>query len=234
MQQRFACLVLLIGTVSGSQAQNVNIPPPSNWTIEGYGVSAFFSQREAGSLILRGTCTRTTDGDDVTTEEISAPDPATFKNLGEAFDYLSQVNQHIAWSRQANDLVEVKDDRASADILRLPIKEFRLKDALTIQDAVDKVLLAPEIKLYADQHRLKLLTSYRSVDIWNEEIIRRLSESANAPRYSQVFTDTSLKAILDSVVHIYSGVWEYQECEGRITITTDPTRLRRKTDNPTH
>ncbi len=190
----------------GSQAQNVNIPPPSNWTIEGYRVSAFFSQREEGSLILRGTCTRTTDGDDVTTENISAPDPASFKSLDEASDYLSRINQHIAWSRQRDDLVEIKDDRASAEILRLSIRDFKLKNAVTIQDALDKVLLAPEIKLYVDQHHLKLLTAYRSVDMWNEEVIRRLSESADAPRYSQTFTDTSLKAILDSVVYVFSGV----------------------------
>lgn len=127
--------------------------------------------------------------------------------------------------------MEVRDNRAFADILRLPIERFELKNAVTLQDAVNKLLLAPEIEIYLDQHHLESPTVYSSPYLWNQEVIRKLSESPNAPKYSQTFTSVTLEEALNLIVRVFPGVWEYRECAGRIKITSDPTGLRRSIEN---
>lgn len=136
-------------------------------------------QRGAGSEILSGVCAVTPDGDEATSDEILAADPGSFKSLNEAFDYLSRVDQQIVWSRQKDGVVEVRDKRATAEILHLQIKQFELKDAVTLQDAVDKLLLAPEVKFYLDQHRLESPTVYNSSYVSNENHPLSADSSAN-------------------------------------------------------
>jgi hypothetical protein len=192
-------------------------------TVSDYGVKTFLYTRTSGSLVLLGACRTSPDGDVVVTDQIKISEPRSSKSPDEALDILAQVNDHITWHRQSDGLVQVKDDRASAPILSLLIKQVELKDVVDLGDAIHKLLLAPEIKTFLDRNRIEMPVVYSSSFLSNQLVTRQRAETPSAPRYSRTLTNVTLEQALNSVVRDFPGVWTYSECPGRITITADLT-----------
>jgi hypothetical protein len=232
-QHEFISVMLLVGTLSGIQAQSQNASAviADTTTVENYSTGVFFYMGASGSVILSGSCVRSPDGDVVMTDKMAAPSPGSFKRLDDALDNLSLVNHHIVWSRQNDGLVQIRDDRASASMLRLPIKQVQFKDAVSLQGAVDQLMLAPEIKVFLDKNRIEMPIVYSSAYLWNQTVDKKLSASAAAPKYSQLLTNVTLEKALNSIVRIFPGEWTYSECPGRITITTNITGSPRRALN---
>jgi len=201
----FFFLLLFAVAVPGAYAQHQDRSAGTiETTVSDYGVKTFLYTRTSGSLILIGACRTSPEGDVVETDQIRIGEPHSSNSPDEALDSLAQIEHHITWSRQTDELVQVRDGRASASILSLPIRQVELKDVVDLGDAIRKLLLAPEIKAFLD-------------------LTRQRAKNPTAPKYSRTLTNVTLEQALNSIVRIFPGVWVYSECPGRITITADLT-----------
>jgi hypothetical protein len=220
--RRAALFLVLFGSISGCMAEEAPTPRTVQIDVQDYALRVLLYSRTSGSLVLSGKCAQTEHGDGVSTEkmDIQAPDLQT--NQDKSLLRLSQAYPAVTWSRQRNGTIEIRDNRASAAILRLPIHQFELKDAVSLEDALRKLLLAPEIKRFLSRTHTEMPPVVSSSTFSNEEADRRLSQSPTAPKYSEKLTDLTFGEALDSLVQVFPGVWIYSECPGRITITTYP------------
>ena len=130
-------------------------------------------------------------------------------------------------------MVKIRDNRASAAILDLPIHRFELKDAVSLEDALRKLLLAPEVKEFLTRTHTQMPIVVTGSTFSNEDRDGQLSRTPTAPKYSRVMTDVTLGEAFDSLIRVFPGVWIYCQCPGRITITANPPRSTRLEENPT-
>ena len=119
-------------------------------------------------------------------------------------------------------MVRIRDNRALATILELPIHRFELKDAVSLGDALRKLLQAQEVKDFMNRTHTQMPLVVSPSTLSNEEADRKLSQSPTAPKYSRLMIDVKFGEALDSLIRIFPGVWIYCECPGRITIAANP------------
>jgi hypothetical protein len=215
--------LLLFGSVLGCMAQESSIPNAVQISVQDYAVRTFLYSRTSGSLILTGKCVQSPYGDAVSTDELKIQAPDLQTNQNNSLTRLMQAYPAVTWSRQGNGMVQIRDNRALAAILELPIQRFELKDAVSLEDALRKLLLAPEVKEFLTRTHMQMPAVVSSSTFSNEEVDRKLSQSSTAPKYSRIITDVTFGEALDSLIRVFPGVWIYNECPGRITITANPT-----------
>jgi hypothetical protein len=207
-------------------AQNPQSPPnaPALRTsnVENLAIESFFDTRTSGSIVLTGTCETTMSGRVVSTEEIAIPDPGNIKRIDDDLDNLSHLSSHYSWSRRKDRLIQFRDDRASAEFLRLHLAQFELVQAVNLEDAINKLLKSQQVASFLKQHHIDLEPVFTGASLWNEEQIQRLSKSPTTPKYSLKLTDGTLEEALNTIVRTFPGVWIYCECPGRINLRSDP------------
>lgn len=226
-------LCLSSGTL-GETANRGGAPPtaPKETRVESYVVSALFQTRTSGSLVLAGKCAQTFEGDVVDTQPIFAPDPDSFTRVDDALNALSESAPNFVWKKQANGLFEIRDQRAEAPVLALRLKNVELVDMVDLNDAVSKLLLNRDLRVYLHRRHIVLATVHNESLKSNQNASRALSESADAKRFSKTFSDVTVADALDYIVQIFPGLWTYSECPGRITITADPTGFAHSEHTP--
>ena len=219
------CVVLAVNTLLFC-AQNPHSPSNTTAlrtnTVVNLALESFFDTRTSGSIILTGTCESTMSGRVVSTEELAIPDPIDIKRIDDDLDNLSHLSSHYGWFRRNDGLVQFRDNRASAELLRLHLAKFELLQAVNLEDAVNKLLKVQQVKSFLKQHHIDLEPEFTGASFWNDEQIQRLSKSPTAPKYSLKLTDVTLEEALNSIVRTFPGVWIYRECPGRINLTSDP------------
>jgi len=158
----------------------------------------------------------------VSTEELAIPDPWAIKRIDDDLDNLSHLSSHYGWFRRKDGLVQFRDDRASAELLRLHLAQFELVQAVNLEDAVNKLLKAKQVVSFLKQNQIDLEPEFTGAYLGNQEHIQRLSKSPTTPKYSLKLTAVTLEEALNSIVRTFPGVWVYRECPGRINLTSDP------------
>jgi hypothetical protein len=204
-------------------AQESSIPNTVQISVQDYAVRTFLYSRTSGSLILTGKCVQSPYGDAVSTDELKIQAPVLQSNQDSSLTRLEQAYPFIKWSRQKNGIVGIRDSRASAAILNLPIHRFELKDAVSLRDALSKLLQAPEIEEFLRRTHTQMPIVVTGSTFSNEDRDGQLSRTPTAPKYSRVITKVTFGEALDSLIRVFPGVWIYNECPGRITITANPT-----------
>jgi hypothetical protein len=208
------CVAALSQTSSGTHAWN---------TIEGYAVESFVKAGTSGSLILVGACQTQSEGDPIFAGFIFDPPPKTTLTLDQSLNFIAMVQPHLAWSREENGLVRVRDDRAIGSILDLHIKRVEISDASNVSEAVNTILSLNEVQAYLLEHKAQLVPVLSSEDVFGKGVTSQSPPPQK--RSSIVIENVSLKDVLDRIIQNFPGVWIYSECSGRITIKAFATRI---------
>jgi len=222
MRMTSGILVFLAVAAIQVQAQKAKspttAPPLRTNSVDNFAVESFLNTGTSGSIIVTGPCKKGPYGDGVLTDLVSIPDPAGFKRIDETLDNLSGVSDHYAWTRQNDGLVQLKDNRATAPLLRLELQRVELTKVVNLEDAIDKLLAATEVKAFLDRNHIALEPVFDGGSMWNEKMTRQLSKSRTAPKYSLTLTKVTVEEALNSAVRTFPGVWVYYECPGQINL----------------
>jgi hypothetical protein len=219
------CSLLAVNTLllcAQSPHSATNTPPLRTSSALSLAHESFFATGTSGSIILTGKCVTSPSGLVVSTEELAIPNPMAIKRIDDDLDNLSHLSSHYGWLRRKDGLVQFRDDRASAELLRLHLAQFELVQAVNLEDAVDKLLKAQQVVSFLKEHHIDLEPVFTGASFGNEEQIQSLSKSPTTSKYSLKLTDVTLEEALNSIVRTFPGVWIYCECPGRVNLTSEP------------
>lgn len=220
----FALLAGQVSTDPSRQPTVQNEGKAKASSIDDYLVSNYMRFSASGSLRLVGSCATTLDGDVVVTPSVNVK----LNNVDSFDSALNGVKGDIpelTWTRQSNGLVDVVDTRIDSEILDIRLEQIELKDVVNLRDALDKLLAAPELKRYLASHHVQMPTVHTAAYESNQKVIKTLSESQAAPKVSFELKNVTLKDALDTVVDAFHGVWVFDQCPNRVTLTVGPTGL---------
>jgi hypothetical protein len=212
-------LVALTATTIQVQGQNRQSTTVQVKSVESYALESFFNTATSGSIILSGSCGKKRPlGDDILTEAVELPTPDRYRRIDDALTVVSDLSAHYVWSREDDGLVQLRDNRASAAILRLKLERVELTNAVTLEDAVEQVLAAPGIKGFLHRNHIDMVPVFTGATFWNQHVADSLKKAPSAPKYSRTWTNLTLEEALDRTVRVFPGVWVYAECPGRISV----------------
>jgi len=162
---------------------------------------AFFLTHTSGSLILRGTCKATQQGNVVVSDTI--PDPPSGNSLREVMTALSSKDPTLTWVIDSTGQMRVSDKRANLDILHIRLKRVAFRDASDPNTAIRDILAAPEFQEYLKEHRIQEGTVFTNVVP---------SGTRGIPRFSELLNDVTVEQALDRILQFFPGLWVYSEC----------------------
>lgn len=149
-------VVAVVQLHSQNQVQPLTAPTLRTNPTENIATESFFDTKTSGSIILTGLCATGQDGRVVATDWVTMPDPARITRIDDDLDNLSQVNAHFIWSRSKDGLVQLRDDRASAEFLHLNLAQVRLTKIVNLEDAVNKLLKTPDVTRFLIKRHIEL------------------------------------------------------------------------------
>lgn len=172
-------------------------------TVENFVEELFFLTRSSGSLTLKGTCKATNVTNDVASDELPRPPQGPFQNLGVALTAVSQLDPHLSWSREADDFVQIRDNRVQNDVLRIRLQRIHFSQVRDSNAAIRIVLDAPEVQAYYQQNHIERATPYNAI----------YRTPKGFPTLSEDMHNVTVEEALDRIVRFFPGLWIYSECE---------------------
>jgi hypothetical protein len=173
-------------------------------TVENFLDELFLLTHSSGSLILRGTCKVTNVTNGVASDDLPNPPQGPFQNLDEALNAVSKLNPHLSWSRDANGLTRVRDDRVPTDVLRLRLQRVHFNRVRDSNAAIRIVLDAPEVQAYFRENDIERSTSFNA---------SMYTTPRGFPTSSGDLRNVTVAEALDRIMRFFPGLWMYNECE---------------------
>lgn len=205
MISRYVWSIALIGLMGPPVLgfQGFRYPASGATTVANFVRAMFFVSQSSGSAVLRGTCKDTEEECGVLSDGISEPPLGPFQNLGEAFSALSMRAPHISWRRDEEGLMRVRDDRATAGVLRVRLKRVQFKSVVLQDDAIGEIMAAPEVLAYLNDNHIEGGSVASHLEPASTRGLRKLSAELR---------DVTVAQALDQVVKFFPGMWTYVEC----------------------
>lgn len=208
MIRRLAVKVAVIALLGSAPLETVSAQdfrpafPGSPTGVLNFAEEMFFLTGSSGSVVLSGTCWGT---DNVVPDALPHPPPGPFHNIDEALTDISRLDAHLSWSRDADGMLRVGDDRVRDDVLRIRLRQVHFRDSAEPAYAVQDVLSAPEVRAYFTKNHI--------ADGALPHVSRLGPGSTKGlPRLSGDLRDVTVAEALDHVVRFFPGLWVYAEC----------------------
>jgi CBS domain-containing protein len=204
MQRPYAISAVLVIVMSfAAGAQEFEPLTQGRTNVENLVSEMFFLTRSSGSLTLHGTCQDTQQGRVVVSESILQPPKGPFTNLDQAMTMLSRVVSHLSWSRDAEGLVRVSDDRVIGDVLRVRLKRLHFAPATSPEYAIQDFMAAPEVRSYLKENGVQ-------GEVFMSNI--QPASTKGLPEFSGDVHNVTVAQALDGVMKFFPGLWIYSEC----------------------
>jgi len=186
-------------------AQDVARPATRQWTtMENYASEQFFDHGALGSIILKGTCKDELPGDAIATERISRPSTGSFKNIDDALNALTLLDQHVSWIRESNGMVRLRDDRVTAPLLSLGLRKVSVRSKIDPESAIDALMKNPNVVSFLKENRIQLGITF-SGNLSRQNWRR-------SPSVTKELENVSVGDALDQIVSMQHGIWIYDDC----------------------
>lgn len=164
----------------------------------------FLLTHSSGSLTLKGTCEITNVTNGVASDTLSHPPQGPFQNLDVALTAVSQLSPHLSWSKNADGLVRVRDDRVPNDVLKIRLRRVHFSQVRDSNAAIQIVLNAPEVQTYFQRNHIERATPFNAIMYRTPKGFPTLSEDLHSVTVAEA---------LDRIVRFFPGLWIYSECQ---------------------
>ncbi len=170
----------------------------------------------SGSIVYGGGCDASSQA-----EPYPLPDRTTLSPMDQALDRIQHVYPNITWIDNGPYGVRIIDRSLDTGLLNLRVKQFRIRDAATVQVAISAIWNVPEVKTYAAVHRVTFVGDGPGI----------LSGDSQSPTISLQMEDATIAEIMDRISREYkpnpnqfqNHVWIYHECNanGELVVELD-------------
>lgn len=219
----FAALLIIFlgGILLNASAQDGGRPAklPST-TVDGYAAEKYFDFHASGSIALGGTCKDSLPGINIVTERLSTRPAGPFKNLDEALDALTQLDNRYSWTRQSDSFVKLRDNHVTAPLLSFRLNLFKSRSRIDSDEMIRELMSIPEVVSFMKSNGIAFEIAFTGASFHHH--------SEGSSSQSITLRNVTIEEALDRIVLLYPGVWIYNECSREagkaITIRIDETR----------